>query len=62
MNRKHFTICSCLHYFEFESHAHRMPTKYHLNGGGLCKYTECEWLLYALGGVETTPHVNPLWW
>ena len=40
-----------------ESHAHHMPTNYHLNGGGLCKYTEREWLLYALGSVKPTPHV-----
>ena len=39
---------------------HHMPTNYHQNGGGLCKYTEHEWLLYTLGGVEIIPHANLL--
>ena len=55
-------LAAALHFFELESHAHHMPTRYHLNGGGLCMYTEREWLQYALGGVKTTPCVNPLWW
>ena len=62
MKQKRFTMCSAWHFFEFESHACHMPTKYHLVGGSKSKYTKNRWLLYALGDEKTTLHTNPLWW
>ena len=55
--QKHSTMCSCLHLFEFESHACHMPTKYHLIGGSRTKYSKHRWLLYTLGSVKKTHHM-----
>ena len=58
-NRTSPLCASCLPFFEFESHACHMPSKYHLIiGGSKGKYTKHRWLLYTLGGVKTTPHTN----